>query len=72
MNADLSRGACVLYRNHRGNTAWRNIVPQMGSLRFEATEFHSTPQWVFDAWDLDKRVERTFALSGVEKWELRP
>jgi hypothetical protein len=63
------RAVKVDYTNHRGERAVRRIAPLMGSLRFAATEWHPEPQWVFDAIDLEKHAERTFALSGIHSWE---
>lgn len=58
----------VWYCNWRGEIAWRRIWPLARPPRFEATEWHPEPQWVFDVWDLDKGAERTFALQDVLDW----
>ena len=62
----------VVYTNWRGQTAERRILPKPGSLRFAATEHHPEPQWVFDAWDIEKKAERTFAMKDVSSWKLCP
>lgn len=53
----------ILYTNWRGETAWRRIVPR--GLRFASTEWHPEPQWLLDAWDVEKGAERSFALRDV-------
>lgn len=52
----------VRYTNWRGETAERKIQPLY--LWFGSTEWHPEPQWLITARDLDKGVERDFALSG--------
>lgn len=59
----------ILYTNWSGETAWRSIVPR--SLRFASTEWHPEPQWLLDAWDIEKSAERSFALHDIRQW-LRP
>ena len=55
------RAVALRYTNYKGETAVRRIVP--ASIRFGATEHHPEPQWVVEAFDLDKGAERTFALA---------
>ena len=50
----------ALYRNWRGETAIRNIIPT--SIRYGATEWHKEPQWLLVGMDVDKGEEREFAL----------
>ncbi len=59
----------ILYTNYRGETSRRVIIP--AAIRFGATEYHPDPQWLLDAYDVDKQAERTFALSDVHKWMKR-
>lgn len=56
------------YTNHRSEKRFRKIIPCAGTLRFEATEHHRPAQWVFNAWDVERQVERTFALANVHSW----
>lgn len=56
----------ILYTNYRGETARRRIVP--GELRYGSTEFHPEPQWLLDALDVEKGVQRTFAMRDVKEW----
>jgi predicted DNA-binding transcriptional regulator YafY len=57
----------ILYTNYRGETARRKIVP--GTLRFGATEYHPQPQWLLDAFDVEKQAERTFAMHDIQEWK---
>jgi hypothetical protein len=57
----------ILYTNYRGETARRKIIPE--SLRYGATEFHPEPQWLLDAFDLEKSASRTFAMRDVQEWK---
>lgn len=58
--------ARILYRNHRGETAWRTILS--GRIWFGATEWHPEPQYLLKAWDVEKDAERDFALRDVLRW----
>ncbi len=60
----------IRYTNYRGETADRQIVPDERTLRFEATEHHPDPQWVFDAYDTEKGATRTFAMKDVHFWKV--
>lgn len=51
------------YRNHAGRVEDRVVIPL--GLEYKATEHHPEPGWVFEAYDLDRRAERSFALSGL-------
>jgi hypothetical protein len=53
----------ILYRNYRGSTAIRRIVPSR--IWFGSTEWHPEPQWVMEAVDLDKGAERSFAMRDI-------
>jgi predicted DNA-binding transcriptional regulator YafY len=53
----------VDYTNHRGERAWRRIVP--GFRWWGSTEHHSPACWLLDAWDVDKGAMRSFAVADV-------
>ena len=55
-----------LYRNHRGETAWRWVAPRL--VRWGTAEHHPETQWLLEGIDLDKRADRTFALKDVRQW----
>ncbi len=42
----------ILYTNYRGETGYRDIVPQ--EIWFGATQWHPEEQWLLDAHDVEK------------------
>jgi hypothetical protein len=73
MDLDPEKVMTAHYTNHRGESGTRRIVPTR--IRWGSTAWHTRPQWLMDAFDLDKGAERTFALakmtmfgeSGIER-----
>jgi predicted DNA-binding transcriptional regulator YafY len=57
----------ILYTNHRGETIARLIVPQ--GIRFDSNPWHPEAQWFLDAWDVEQEAPRTFAVTGIRRWE---
>ena len=49
------------YTNWRGETAERRVDPAV-RLWFGSSEWHPEEQWFLQAFDMDKREERDFAL----------
>lgn len=61
------RVVTIQYHNHRGQTVERTILPL--GLRYCSTEWHpGQPQWMMDAIDVHRGVERTFAVKDILKW----
>lgn len=60
----------IYYKNHRGETGWRTILPL--ELYWGKTEWHPEAQWFLSAFDADKNAERTFAMRDIQKWEKGP
>jgi hypothetical protein len=62
---DLEKIICVLYRNHRGETAFRRIIP--GGMSFGISRFHpdKPPSWLLEVYDVDKKKERTFYFFDI-------
>ena len=58
----------IRYTNWRGETAWRTILPLR--IEYGSNEWHPAPQWFLHAIDVDKGVERAFALVGIVNWSL--
>jgi predicted DNA-binding transcriptional regulator YafY len=54
----------ITYTNHRGETAERNII--LTGVRFGVSPWHPEPQWLMEAYDLDKMAPRTFAFLGIK------
>lgn len=51
------------YKNWKGKISKRRVVPY--EIWFGNTEFHSNNQWFLNAFDVDKKAERNFALKDV-------
>lgn len=51
------------YTNWRGETSVRHVIPK--GIRYAATEWHPEPQWLLDAFDIDRAADRSFAFSGI-------
>ncbi len=58
----------IRYTNYRGETAVRRIVPIQ--IRFAASEWHPVEQWLIDAYDIDRQVERSFAMADIHEWNV--
>jgi hypothetical protein len=56
----------ILYKNYRGETAWRTVRPVR--IHFGSNEWHPVPQWLMDAMDIERAVERSFAMKDIERW----
>lgn len=52
-----------MYRNHRGEVAERHVIPI--SPHWGSTEWHPEPQWLLQAYDLDKAAIRDFAMDDI-------
>lgn len=61
----------ILYVNYRGEEAIRHVIPYENGLRFGANEWHKEPQYLLRVYDLDKREDREFAMSGVKMWDIK-
>ena len=64
----VDRSVLIRYTNYRGECSVRRILPQR--LEFVSSEWHPEPQWVLHALDLDRGVERSFALRDVEDFDV--
>lgn len=56
----------IRYTNYRGETAVRRIIPM--EICYKSTVWHPEPQWVLEAFDIDKDAHRSFALKDVIEW----
>jgi predicted DNA-binding transcriptional regulator YafY len=56
----------IIYRNYRGETRTRRIRPSR--IWYGSAEWHTDPQWILDAWDLDKGALRSFAVQDIFRW----
>ena len=51
------------WANHRQALVIRNIMPER--IWFGSTAYHPEPQWILDARDVDRGVERQFAMQDI-------
>lgn len=65
MNLDL---VTFNYVNHRGEKSQRRVRPIR--LWHGSTAWHSQPQWLLEAFDLDKMETRDFAMEFVVGWRV--
>jgi len=60
----------IHYTNYRGVTDVRHIkVCENTPLVYGSNKYHPKPQWLLNAFDLDKLEHRTFAMEGIHIWE---
>ena len=55
------------YTNYRRERSTRIIEPY--GIWFGSTEFHRQRQWLLSAWDVEKQVDRDFAMADIHSWE---
>lgn len=56
----------IRYVNYQGQESVRVIQP--GYIHFGSNEWHVDLQWILEAWDVEKKDWRSFALSGISGW----
>ncbi len=66
VDCDPRKAIKIVYRNYRGETAQRKVVPQR--LWFGATTWHPEEQWLLDAVDVEKGAQRSFALRDIQSY----
>ncbi len=52
------------YKNYRGELSERVAIPIR--IYHGATEWHPEPQWLLEAWDMEKDAVRAFAMSDMQ------
>ena len=52
------------YKNYRGELAERVVIPVR--IYHGSTEWHPDPQWLMEAWDMEKDAIRAFAMSDMQ------
>lgn len=68
MSIESSKAVRILYTNYRGETEYREIVPE--KIWFGATEWHPENQWLLDAHDVSKNALRNFAMKDIQEWAI--
>jgi predicted DNA-binding transcriptional regulator YafY len=56
----------IYYTNWKGESSWRTVIPRRFYLG--AVEWHPGEQYLLDAFDVEKRAMRTFAMEQVHTW----
>jgi predicted DNA-binding transcriptional regulator YafY len=62
--AQDGRRVKFVYTNWRGETSERQV--EMYAVFWGATEWHPEPQWMLQAFDLEKREHRLFAMRDIK------
>lgn len=52
------------YKNWRGEVSERVVIPMR--IYHGATEWHLEPQWLLEAWDMEKHAARAFAMADMQ------
>lgn len=64
MTAMEAKKALVFeYKNYKGETAIRKVYPE--DIWFGSNDYHTKPQWLMTAWDLEKKAWRDFAIEDI-------
>lgn len=58
----------VTYTNYKSETATRRI--RIEGLFYGCTQYHSSFQLLLSVYDLDKQVDRMFALCDISDWKI--
>jgi len=66
MSIESNKVVRILYKNYKGETGYRNIMPE--KIWFGSTEWHPEKQWLLDAQDLEKKSLRNFAMKDIQEW----
>jgi len=67
MKVEVGSVVIIRYTNYRGETANRRVIPIR--IRFGSTKWHPEPQWLLEAFDLDRGADRAFAMRDVLEWK---
>ena len=63
----MKTAVTINYTNWKNITEDRHILPI--EIWFGKTEWHTEEQWLLRAVDLDKDVERNFAMKDIHSWK---
>jgi len=58
----------VEYKNWRGETAVRTIIPKR--IYFGSTDWHPEEAWLMEVFDIDRQAERIYSIKDIIKWGL--
>lgn len=66
-NYDKKQAVTIKYTNWKNETDIRHIIPI--KIWYGNTEWHKGEQWLMNAFDIDKKALRDFALKDILSWE---
>lgn len=65
--SDAMKAVVIDYTNYEGKRAWRHVVPR--SFKFSSAKpWHPERAWLMEAFDLQKKLGRTFAMDNIHAW----
>lgn len=59
----LDRSIKVKYKNWKGETSIRIIIPEQ--IHYGHTAYHPQDQWLLDVWDIEKDAQRTYSMMNI-------
>jgi hypothetical protein len=62
----MRREVIIDYTNYRGERSLRTVIPV--SIDFSSNQWHTEPQWLLTAVDVDKCELRIFAMKDIHSW----
>lgn len=65
-NFDAKQIVKIIYTNYRNEMSTRTIIPK--KIYFTKTDWHPQEQWLIEAYDLDKKADRSFAIKDIKSW----
>ena len=65
-NIDMQELVNIVYTDYRGETSFRQVVPR--KIWFDATDRHPAKQWMLDAYDVEEKTEKSFAMKDIKTW----
>ena len=66
MEENKNKNIKILYTNYRGETAIRDVIPI--KIWFGSTDWHPEEGWLMDAYDIEKKNNRSFAMKDIKAW----
>jgi hypothetical protein len=54
------------YKNYKDEVSMRKVIPE--KVWFGHTEYHMDDQWILKAFDIEKQVDRNFAINDIIKF----
>lgn len=65
----MEKSIKMIYKNYKGIISIRHIIPVNEGISWRKTIYHPEEQWIIQAYDIDKKEIRDFALKDIIKIE---